>query len=285
MHRVLCATSAWIVRRKGCGVGITVAIATADDLVRLAIVRALDAAPPEWAVELHPAPPPDADVIVCDPEGAVEGAIVFDPRGPDLVATIAERLSRRGRTILVCSPSGGTGVTSIALHLAAEFAFRGRPTALVDLDPSRGARARLGLDPSIDADAPVPVAGGFRLVGAVDRCAGFERVVIDAAGATIEEMQDVDAAVAVCSPSPQGARRCRLLLAAHPDLRWHIVANRLGPGGETTRSQFERLAGCPAIELPCCPALRDAEDEGRLLRRRWTRWSRSVEKVADLLDG
>lgn len=284
MHRVLRATSARIVHRKGCGVGITVAIVTADDPVRLAIVQALDLAPPEWAIELHRAPPSDADVIVCDSESVIEGAIVFDPRGPDLVSTITERLSRRGRTILVCSPSGGIGVTSISVHLAAEFAFRGHSTAVVDLDPGRGARARLGLDPSIAVDAPVPVTGGFRLVGAVDNSAGFERVVVDAGAASIGETHEVDRAVAVCSPSPHGARRCRGLLEANPDLRWLVVTNRLGPGGETTTSQFERLVGCPTIELPCCAALRDAEDEGRLLRRRWTRWSRSVVKLADLLD-
>ena len=285
MRRVLYATSLRAVSRKGGAVGATIAIVTEDDSARLAIVQALDEAPAEWSIELHGEPPPRADVVVCDRQSPVEGAIVFDPLGPDLIATIAERLSCRGRVIFVCSPGGGTGVTSVASHLAAEFAFRGHLTALVDLDPNRGIRARLGLDPAIAAEAPVPVAGGFRLVSYADRRAGFARIVVDGAGPAIEEVRDIDAAVAICCPSPQGAVRCRRLLEVHSAMRWHVVINRLGPGGETTRSQFERLVGCPTIELPCCPALRDAEDEGRLLRRRWTRWSRSVVKLADLLDG
>ena len=261
---------------------ITIAIVTGDEAARLAIVKALDSAPPGWAIGLHRVPPRDADVVVSDRQ--IEGAIVFDPEDPDLVSAITERVRNRTRTIFVCSPSGGTGVTTISLHLAAAFASRAHPTALVDLDPCRGARARLGLDPGVVTDAPVPVAGGFRLVDATTRPEGFDRVVIDA-GTTAEHLADVHAAVLVCPPSPQGARRCRGLLEARQGVRWYVVTNRLGPGGETTRSQFERVVGCPVMELPCCPALRDAEDEGRLLRRHWTRWSRSVDALADALDG
>lgn len=261
---------------------VTVAIVTGDEAARLAIVKALDLAPSEWAIGLHREPPPDADVVVSDRK--IEGAIVFDPETPDLVSAIAERLRGRARTTFVCSPTGGTGVTTVSVHLAAGFASRGHPTALVDLDPYRGARARLGLDPAITTDAPVPVAGGFRLVDATTGAEGFDRVVVDA-GTAFERMSDVHAAVLVCSPSPQGARRCRGLLEDHPAIRWHVVTNRLGPGGETTRSQFERLVGHPVTELPCCPALRDTEDEGRLLRRHWTRWSRSVEALVDALGG
>jgi hypothetical protein len=50
-------------------------------------------------------------------------------------------------------------------------------------------------------------------------------------------------------------------------------------------SELVPILGCPAlVELPCTPALRDAEDEHRLLSRPWTRWARGVEVVARTLE-
>src|SRR5687768_16953553 len=114
MHAVLRATSSRRVRGEGGPVDITVAIVTRDEGARLAIVKALDSAPPGWAIGLHRKPPGDADVVVSDRQ--IEGAIVFDPKEPDLVSAIADRVRSRARTVFVCSPSGGTGVTSISLH-------------------------------------------------------------------------------------------------------------------------------------------------------------------------
>ena len=262
----------------------TVAIVSDDDRGRLAIVKALDDAPAGWKLELHREPPQDADVVVCDPGAAIEGAIVFEPGATDLIPRISERVHRSGRTFLVSGSSGGTGATSVAVHLSAALAARGRATTLVDLDPERGAWTRLGLDPDGEPEAPVPVAGGFRLLTAVGQCMGSDRVVVDAPRSVIGEVNAFTAGVLVCSPSPQGARRCRAVLDAYADLRWHVVVNRSGPGGETTRSQYGRLVGCEVIELPCCAALRDAEDEGRLLRPGWTRWSRSIARLAERLD-
>jgi hypothetical protein len=265
-------------------VSTTVAIVSDDDLARLAIVKALDGAPVGWILELHREPPQDADVVVCDPGAAIEGAIVFEPGPIDLIERISACIRCPGRTFLVSGPSGGTGATSVAVHLSAAFAARGHATTLVDLDPERGARMRLGLDPDDEPGSPVPVAGGFRLLTAIGQTVGSDRVVVDAPRSVIDEVNAFAAGVLVCSPSPQGARRCRALLDAHADLRWHVIVNRSGPGGETTRSQFERLVGCEVTELPCCAALRDAEDEGRLLRPGWSRWSRSIARLAEMLD-
>ena len=195
-----------------------------------------------------------------------------------------DRLNRRGRTILVSAPSGGTGVTSVALHIAAEFVARNHRTALVDLDPARGAHARLGLDAGDDPDAPVPVAGGFRLVRTAVSLDDSERVVIDAPVGWLPEVDAIDAGVLVCAPSPRGADRAHRMLEEHTAIPWHVVVNRLGPGGETTRTRFARTIGREVMELPCCPALRDAEDVCVLLARGWTRWSRRVRRLAALLD-
>jgi hypothetical protein len=66
---------------------------------------------------------------------------------------------------------------------------------------------------------------------------------------------------------------------------WAVVTNKLGPGGETTRAELqELLGGRPiAIELPCCPALRDAEDDARLLASDRHRWRRAVKRLAAAL--
>lgn len=262
---------------------LRVAIVGSDDPSRLALVKALGTAPAGWSLRLHGTPPPDADVIVCDSGSDVPGALVWDGE-TDLVARVAELSQPSCRSIVVTSPSGGTGVTSIALHLAAELAARAHSTAFIDADPACGGRARLGLDPGIEMTLPVPVAGGFRVVGPAADLSGFDRAVIDARADALGSFDTVDRAVLVCSPTPSGIRRATALLAEHPGPSWSLVANRLGPGGETTRLQLERALALPAVELPCCAALRDAEDEGRLLARGWSRWSRGIARLAAQLD-
>jgi hypothetical protein len=94
----------------------------------------------------------------------------------------------------------------------------------------------------------------------------------------------VRTAVLVVQPSVVGAKRARALLEEHPKISWAVILNRLGPGGETTRSAFERLLRHPvAIELACAPSLRDAEDDGRLLTSPLSPWRRSVHRLARAL--
>jgi hypothetical protein len=114
----------------------------------------------------------------------------------------------------------------------------------------------------------------------------FPTVVVDAPFCCAWPLfpEGVGTGVVVMSPTPTSARRTKDFLDARSGSSWAIVANRLGPGGETTRTELERmLARRIALELPCTPALRDAEDEGRLLRSSWTRYARAVTKLARAL--
>ncbi|HEX3327543.1 MAG TPA: hypothetical protein VHV50_11150, partial [Actinomycetota bacterium] len=60
---------------------------------------------------------------------------------------------------------------------------------------------------------------------------------------------------------------------------------RLGRGGETTRRQIEEIVGRKvALELPCCPGLRDAEGKQRLVALRWSRWGQAVIRLGRALE-
>lgn len=257
-----------------------------DEDARIALVRALDRAPSSWHLSLHRDVPDDVDVIVCDTGVDAPGAIVVgDGDAGDVVDRIVQKAGPGGRIIVVSSPSGGTGVTSLALHLAAYLA-EGSSTCLLDLDERWGCRARLGLDPSVRPDQAVPVAGGFRLLHGSDRLddavAAFDRVVVDAPKETLERLPAYTSeGLLVVSPTAEGIRRAHAFLGEdHPVSRWVIATNRLGPGGEITRAQIENALEQPVLELPCCATLRDAEDDGRLVAKGWSRWSRAVARIA-----
>jgi hypothetical protein len=62
------------------------------------------------------------------------------------------------------------------------------------------------------------------------------------------------------------------------------VTNRLGPGSDLTRHRLEQRLGHPiSLELPCCAALRDAEDEARLLTSPLTQWIRRIDRLSKAL--
>jgi hypothetical protein len=279
---------------------LKVALVSRDSDARLALVKAFDHAPAAWLLSLHNEAPADADVLVCGPDVDVAGAVTFDAGAPDdVLARVAERAVPSGRAVIVTSPSGGTGVTSVVVHVAAELAARGHATGVVDLDGPWGIRDRLGLDPDPGEGAPaVPVAGGFRLLDAraatPDRreallaaaLDSFERVVIDVSTAGLDGLEPTARrAVLVVAPTPEGARRAAAVLDAHPAFDWIVALNRPGPGGETTRAAIARTLGRPVeIELPCCAALRDSEDDHRLLARGWSRWSRGITRLVGVLE-
>ncbi len=264
------------------------------DSARMAVARAFDLAPPEWEVTFEPASAAfEADAVVA--VGLeLDGAVPFDPAEPARVIEDLHRhlARRRTATIVVCGSSGGCGATTLALHLAA--ARRG--SCVVDAARHGGVAFRLGLDPaSLEAEAPVPVAGGFGVVRLGERnprallddlAQSFERVVVDTDRARLGDViGDCDAGVLVIAPTVPSARAAAELLETYPDVRWALVANRTGPGGETTRAELQRLvARRLTIELPCSRAVRDAEGDGRVVSSAWSPWLRGVRRLSRALE-
>jgi hypothetical protein len=177
---------------------------------------------------------------------------------------------------------------------------------VLDLDTRWGLRDRLALaedaltwaasdgDPSACA---LPVPGGFRVMLAprvpvdVDTEAlvsgarrTFDSVVVDASDQCGGTLRHCDAGVLVMAPSAPGARRARTVLDLAPDIPWAVVVNVTGPGGETMRAEMQDIIGRRiSTELPCTPALRDAEGDGGLLEGGWSRWQRRVARLARAL--
>jgi MinD-like ATPase involved in chromosome partitioning or flagellar assembly len=288
---------------------VRVAVVSRDPALRLEAARAFDGAPASWVVSLHTTAPLDADVVVAAPDVEVSGAIPFDPSLPNAaLQAVAARATAGARAVVVTSPSGGTGVTSVALHLAAAAARR-HSTCYVDLDVKWGALDRLGLpddartwEPAEDSSdtvvhAAIPVQGGFRALllhdaahsaAAIEAAASqFERLFIDAPLAALspEVLGPSTAGVLIVSPTVPSACRAHRVLDALAPVRWAIVANRLGPGGESTRTVLERILERPiTLELPCAPALRDAEDDAALLSSGFSRWVRGIARLLDALE-
>jgi hypothetical protein len=291
-----------------------IAIVGRDAGMRRRAAAAFDEAPSTWTVELHHSPPPDADAIVVCPGMDAPGAVAFDPARPrDVLQNVEGALAGSAGDRLVVTGAGrGCGVTSLALSLAEAFAAAA-PTCYLDLDLELGAGDRLGMSPeeartwadgvgsgpALDRSAH-PVRGGFRVLlappPAVDADPRealslarerFARVVVDCphGGPLPAALEGARAGVLVFVPSPPGARRARRVLESLPGIRWAVVANRLGPGGETTRAELQQVLGCPiAFELPCCAGLRDSEDDFRVPLGMLSRWRRAVHRLARALE-
>ncbi|HEX2051454.1 MAG TPA: hypothetical protein VHJ34_12620 [Actinomycetota bacterium] len=281
-----------------------VAIVSRDPAVRLAAARAFDGAPPSWSVELHDRAPAGADAIVVGADVDEPGGVRFDPTAPGrVVDDVARTLGRRGLVVVVTATTGGAGATTVALHLAAHAAAE-HETCVVDL--AGGVAERLGLDPGDtrrwDAAAPdgirlaaTPLHTGFRGVLAehdadperadalLDAAASeFPAVVVDAPrdGRLAAALGRASAAILVTPPTLVGARRAATVLEGAERPPWALVVNRLGPGGETTIAELERVVGRRvALEIPCCAGVRDAEDDLRLVTSAWTRYGRATARL------
>lgn len=242
---------------------------------------------------MHTAAPPDADVVVGVGRDSA-GDVLFDPTDPcDVVAEVASLLDSSGsRVVAVVGASGGCGATTLALHLAAVSSTR---ACVVDLHPQLSCAIRLGLssDDMPDPPRPIPVPGGFDLVWSDPTCAErtaelrrrHHRLIIDAPGEVLPSLAAcLDAIVLVVTPTVGSARSAAGLLGMVGDVDVAVVANRLGPGGETTRAELQRILGTRVtLELPCSPGLRDSEDDSRLLTSPWSLWLRRVTRLARAL--
>lgn len=276
-----------------------------DDDVRLQLARAFDRAPASWVVSLHETPPDDADVTVAGPDVAIAGSIVFDPAHPERLVPDIQNVATRsseGKRIFVMGATGGSGATSLALHLAAAAGG-----CLVETRPG-DIRRRLDMgsarswsgdqQASIELDA-LPVAPGFRALLA-PRAPSTEDVATAVARASsafsvlfVDSGPDVamrlatpgDLCVLVLCPTRPAAERAREILDGGDAFRWAVVTNRVGPGSVLTRRRLEQILDRRiSIELPCSPGLRDAEDEGRLLTSPLSRWSWNVKRLCRALE-
>lgn len=292
--------------------GLKVGVVTRDQGMRLEVARAFDHAPASWSVTLHDSVPSDVDVLVFGPDVEPEGGIAFDPLEPaGVVGAIAAHIeNERPAPIVVTSASGGTGVTTLALHLAAAAA-RSSTTCFVEVEALSGAALRLAYEQGfirtwadIEGDdsllhTALPVSGGFRALlapqtwssegfrAALTRArASFETTIVDAPFSCPWPLvpEGGFTGAIVMSPTAPSAHRTRSFLDVHSESSWAVVSNRLGSGGEMTRTQLERILERKiTLELPCTPALRDAEDEGRLLWPSWSRYVRSIVRLARAL--
>jgi CO dehydrogenase nickel-insertion accessory protein CooC1 len=95
----------------------------------------------------------------------------------------------------------------------------------------------------------------------------------------------LDSVVVVMSPCvPHAHRTGRILQDVAVD-RVAVVTNRLGRGGETARGQIESILGRKiAVELPTFPGLRDAEGRQQLAPLTWSRWGRTLARLARALE-
>jgi cellulose biosynthesis protein BcsQ len=261
------------------------------------------------SVSLHDEIPARADVVVLGPDVDGEGIRFDSATAGSLISDITEATARAGRIVVVSGAGRGVGCTTVALHLAAEFA-RTHETCYVDFDTTFGAADRLGFDgehqtwSDVDGSseslllAALPVTGGFRALLAptgaepprdlLGRAASaFDRVVVDCPGdgALDMSLQASDAVVVVVPASGLGARRLDRIIDRFDQVPHALVANRTGPGSEATRSNLARVIGRKiSIELPCSARLRDAEDRGLLLTSPLSRWKWSIARLARALD-
>ena len=201
------------------------------------------------------------------------------------------------------SACGGAGTTTVAIHLAAALSSASAPSCYVDVDPKLGGAARLGMpedvltfDPA-DRFMTVPHAGGFRTLFAPDHLKAaiseaedtFPIVIVDlpSSGNGDALIDPGVRVVVVVPPTVPGVARTRALLDRHESGAWVIVGNRVGPGGETTRSELTRTLGRTFdVMLPCSALLRDREDAGAILTSSLSRWKRAFDRLAGgLRDG
>ena len=274
-----------------------IAAVSSDPEERLQLARAFDRAPVSWDVSLHDEVPEDADVLVCGRRTVIEGAVIFDADAPSRVIDDVRRRVERGsvgKRIFVTGATGGSGATTLALHLAAAGG------ACVVESTGSGLRRRLALrsarswSPHPDEElSALPVAPGLRVLPAppeaspedvhrvLARAAStFARVIVDCDRTYLDRLvMPGDLCVLVVHPTRPAAELAREILRREGP-RWAVVTNRVGPGSCLTRRRIEEILDRRvAIELPCSAALRDSEDEGVLLTSPFSPWSWKVRKL------
>lgn len=277
-----------------------IAAVSRDQHIRIELARAFDSAPASWSVSLNESAPGDSDVIVCGADVELEGAVSFDIDRPEqVIEDIRDRLGRNEpKVVSVIGAVGGSGATSIALHLAATASSCameiGHEAFLRRLAIRSNKSWTTGLRSGELELSALPVAPGFRVVAssrdeAPDRApdaivplaSSFGPLFVDVHRRALEAVLALSTQVLLVVPPTRPAAEAALeIVSEHEGRAWGIVVNRCGPGGELRRSDLEAiLSRRIAIELPCCPALRDAEDGGRVLDTPLSPWTRRIRRL------
>lgn len=172
------------------------------------------------------------------------------------------------RTILIASPKGGCGKTTVATNLAAFYATAGKETALIDCD-RQGSSLHWAQKRAALAHPVLGLSGKIGSKVADVLPSGCKRCVIDtAAGIRVSEvvelMEAADALVVPVLPSVidlEASEAFFAELAAVPKVKRGkipvaIVANRTKPWTQSTQSALARLHEAP---FPLVTTLRDAQ--------------------------
>lgn len=159
-------------------------------------------------------------------------------------------------TVAILSQKGGSGKTTLALHLATAAALAGRNTAIIDLDPQ--ASAAKWADRRA-ADLPVVIsAHASRLKQELARVRELEGelVILDTAphsdSAALEAAKLADVILVPCRPAILDLEAISttldLVRTANPQV--HVVMNAVAAQGNEAQEASEAIA---ALDVAVCP--------------------------------
>lgn len=158
--------------------------------------------------------------------------------------------------IAVISQKGGSGKTTLALHLAVAAAAAGRNTAIIDLDPQASAAK---WSDRREAELPVVLsAHASRLPQEIERVkgAGCELLILDTAphsdAAALDAAKAADLVLVPCRPAilDMEAISNTLDLVRAKGTPVFVVMNAVAPQGQEAQEAAEAIA---ELDAPVCP--------------------------------
>ena len=160
------------------------------------------------------------------------------------------------QTIAAISQKGGSGKTTLALHLAVAAAAAGRNAAIIDLDPQASAAK---WSDRRDAELPVVLsAHASRLPQEIERVkgAGCEFLTLDTAphsdAAALDAAKAADLVLVPCRPAilDMEAISNTLDLIRAKGTPVFVVMNAVAPQGQEAQEAAEAIA---ELDAPVCP--------------------------------
>lgn len=161
------------------------------------------------------------------------------------------------KTVAIISQKGGSGKTTLTLHLATAAALEGRNTAIIDLDPQASAA---NWADRRKAELPVVLsAHASRLAHEMKRVEDMEGelLIIDTAphsdSAALEAAKAADLIMVPCRPAILDIEAISntLDLVRTTGTPIHVVMNAVAPQGNEAAEAAEAISG---LEVGVCPA-------------------------------